>query len=134
VSNLHVRAVTATDRSKTGEFQFDHRSLGQLAREAEGKPIYYDFLPERRVGRVVAASTRKVEILPAKSECPDDGVEDELAFTIIEARLDFYDPNGNDWYIAPQIIIKGEDWELVGFGLTQTPAGQYLSPVEVLGR
>ena len=134
MGNVHVRAVTATDRSKTGEFQFDYRSLRQLAREAGGKPIYYDFLPERCVGRVVAASTRKVEVLPVRDTHTEDGAGDELAFTIIEAYLDFYDPNGNDWYIVPQIMVKGEDWELMAFGLTRTPAGQYLSPVEILGR
>lgn len=134
MGNLRVRAVTATDRSKTGEFQFDDRSLRQLAREAEGKPIHYEFLPERRVGCVVAASTRKVEILPVGDKRPDDDIRDELAFTIIEAHLDFYDPNKNDWYIVPKIMIRGEDWELMAFGLTQTPAGQYLSPMEVMGR
>jgi hypothetical protein len=134
VGILRVRAVTATDQSRMGEFQFDDRALRQLAREAEGKPVYYDFLAEKRVGRVVAASTRKVEFLPLRETHPDDDISDELAFTIIEAHLDFYDPNKNDWYIVPQIMIKGEEWELMAFGLTQTPAGRYLSPMEVLGR
>lgn len=113
-----------------GEFQFDYRALRQLAREAGGKPIYYDFRLERTIGRVVAADTRKVEVLPPGLESGED--RDELAFTIVEAHLDFYDPNGNDWYIVPQIMIRGDDWELMAFGLTQTPAGRYLSPVEVL--
>jgi hypothetical protein len=126
--------VVATDRSKMGEFQFDHRALRQLAREADGKPIYYDFRLERTIGRVVAASTRKVEILPVKDKHPEEGTGDELAFTIVEAHLDFYDPNKNDWYIVPKIMIKGEDWELMAFGLTQTPAGRYLSPMEILDR
>jgi len=135
VTNLHVRAVVATDYSEIGEFHFDYDSLQQLAREAEGKPVYCEFQLDRPVGRVIGAAARKVAFVSPKGlESDYEDKEAGLTFAVVEARLAFYDPNRNDWYIVPQILIKGESWELMAFGLTRTPAGQYLSPVEVLDR